>query len=842
MDDDEQDETPEVIDDVEDTDDGGAIVKLSDDPPEGDNAFYANLVEDMPAYARSQLGVTLLELIDRDREARKDRDQQQDEGIKRTGLGKEAPGGASFEGASRVVHPMLTEACVDFAARTIKEIFPAGGPVKDRIDGKIDAKKLAKAKRKTALMNWQLCVQVPAFRAELEQLLTQVPLGGGQYLKLRWDKRRNRPDPLFVAIDDMLLPYAATSFYSAQRKTHVQYITALEYQQRVSSGMYVDVDLSSPSGEPDLTASGKSSDRIEGREATGYNEDGLRTIYECHVTMDLDYDDQAEGPAPYIISVDATTHAVLAVYRNWDMDDETCEALDWFVEWPFIPWRGAYPIGISHMIAGLSGAATGALRALLDSAHIQNSATVLRLKSTIGGQSVNVQPTESVELEGGMNVDDIRKLAMPMPFSPPSPVLFQLLGFVTDAGKSVVRTSLDTMPETSPNAPVGTTLAHIEQGLVVYSSIFGRMHAAMERTLRILNRLNAHNLDEEKLKRDAGELLATREDFDGPLDVAPVSDPNIFSETQRIAQVQTVAQRAAAMPQLYNQRKVEERILATLKIPNADDLLNPPVEPKHQNAINENVAASLGRPITAFPAQDHLSHLKAHIAFMINPVFGSNPAVAPALLPIMLGHIREHVSLWYAYSVFEIVSRELGRDLGEFMREMSEDDDDEDAEDEGRLLDRMLALAGEDVLLAGQQLFMEAKLPEIIQQAQQIMQQYQPQPMQDPMLAVQTQEIQRKQAKDAQDAQMAQGKLQIEAAGQQHQQQVDQAELALKQNAQALDAQKLAEQQRKANADIAAKRAMNAEDNQTAMSIAAAEIQSGENVALSTGTGINPTP
>ncbi len=833
-------EAETIIDEVEDTDDGGAIVKMSEDAPEGDNEFYANLVEDLSASERGQLALTLLEMIERDAEARKGRDEQQEEGIKRTGLGKEAPGGASFNGASKVVHPMLTEACVDFAARVIKEIFPAGGPVKDRIDGKIDAKKLAKAKRKTALMNWQLTVQVPSFRSELEQLFTQVPLGGGQYLKLRWDKRRNRPDPCFVAIDDMLLPFAATSFYSAQRKTHVQRITKLEYYQRVRDGMYIDADLIAPSSEPDETGSERATNKIEGREATGFNEDGLRKVYECFTTIDLDFDDKADGPAPYIITIDDTTHQILSIYRNWDMDDEAQEELDWFVEYPFIPWRGAYPIGISHMIAGLSSAATGALRALLDSAHIQNSATTLRLKGGLNGQSVTVQPTETVELEGGINADDIRKLAMPMPFNPPSAVLFQLLGFVVDAAKGVVRTSLDTMPEMSPNAPVGTTMAHIEQGLVVYSSIFGRMHHSTARMLKILNRLNAHNLDEERLEREAGELLATREDFDGPLDVVPVSDPNIFSEAQRIAQAQTVAQRAAAMPQLYNQRKVEERILATLKIPNPDDLLNPPLEPKHQNAINENVAASLGRPVTAFPAQDHLSHLKAHVAYMVNPVFGSNPSIAPAFLPVMLGHIREHVAMWYAYAVFEKVSEVLGRDLGDFMREIAEDDDEEDFEDEGRMLDKLLAIAGDEALAEGQQLFMASKLPEIVMQAQQILQQYQPQPMQDPRLAVQAQDLQRKQAKDQQDAALEQGKLSLAAQEQQAQQAKDQQDAAIRQGEQAIERERIAQQAADAAAEREVKRINNTEDNQTALTIAAAEIQSGENVALSTGTGINP--
>jgi hypothetical protein len=235
-------------------------------------------------------------------------------------------------------------------------------------------------------MNWQLTVQSQEFRSELEQLLTQVPLGGAQYLKLSWDEARNRPGFLGVMIDDMYLPFAATNFYTAQRKTHVQYLTQLDYEERVKSGMYREVDLTPPGLEPERSAADIANDKIEGRSDTSYNEDGLRTVFECHVIADIEGNDV--GNAPYIITIDKPSGKVLAIYRNWDLEDESREALDWFVEFPFIPWRGAYPIGLPHMIGGLSAAATGALRALMDSAHIQNVPTMLKLKGAkISGQS-----------------------------------------------------------------------------------------------------------------------------------------------------------------------------------------------------------------------------------------------------------------------------------------------------------------------------------------------------------------------------------------------------------------------------------------------------------------------
>ena len=878
-DDDEMDEgefmplPDEDEEDVEDTPDGGAIVRLEDEGPRPeDDEFYANLAEDIPEGDLSALSSRLTDLIGKDKEARKKRDEQYEEGLKRTGLGDEAPGGAQFAGASKVVHPLMTEACIDFASRAMKEIFPPMGPAKDYVPGKTTEEKMAKAKRKTTLLNWQMTVQCPEVRAELEQLMTQVPLGGVQYMKLGWEERRNRPTFLFVPIDDMLLPFAATNFYSAERKTHVQYVTQLEYEQRIKSGMYRDVDLAPVGLEPEMSGAARANDKIEGRDATSYNEDGLRTIYEVHMTAEVGDDEEA---SPYIVSIDKATGKVLAIYRNWDQEDDTREALTWFVEWPFIPWRGAYPIGLPHMIGGLSGAATGALRALLDSAHIQNTPSGLKLKGAkIGGQSEAPVPGEIVQIEGGINVDDVRKLFMPMPYNPPSQVLFSLLGFLVDAGKGVVRTALDDVADGNPNAPVGTTLAKIEQGMVVYSAIHVRLHDAMARMLRVLHRLNGLYLDDERLEREAGEELATRKDFEGPLDVVPVSDPNIFSEAQRYAQVQAVVQRASAMPQLYNQRKVEERLLETLKVPNSKDLLNPPVEPKEQNAINENVAASLGRPIMAFPEQDHLAHLETHVEFLSSPMLGSSPLIAPTFIPVILNHLRDHMVLWYASAAVQIASEALGEGVGALMKKLGPDADTH------RELDRLLVEAGGAAVAQSAQLF--ASMPGIVQQAQALMQQFQPQPQQDPLLALEGQKVQLQtqqlQMKTQQEAQ----KAQLNAQDMQQRQQSDAQELQLNaqdmqlraqdmQQGQQLDAQRLqldaqrlqqsaqqdaaemqmrltieqqrqqAEDARKA-AELQARIAMNTSDNSTAMELAAAEIDSGERFSVSTGTGINPNP
>ena len=834
------------VSDVEDTEDGGAIVTLDEGgPAAGDSEFYDNLAETMPEPDLKSLASKFLELISRDKEARKKRDEQYEEGIRRTGLGDDAPGGAQFNGASKVVHPMMTEACIDFASRAIKELLPPQGPAKDLIEGEVTMKKIQKAKRKTSLMNWQLTVQSQEFRSELEQLLTQVPLGGAQYLKMSWDEARNRPGFLAVMIDDMYLPFAATNFYSAQRKTHVQYLTQLDYEQRVESGMYRDVDLTPTGLEPERSSADVANDKIEGRSDTSYNEDGLRTVFECHVIADV----EGDGNAPYIITIDKPSSKVLAIYRNWDEEDDSKEPLDWFVEFPFIPWRGAYPIGLPHMIGGLSAAATGALRALMDSAHIQNVPTMLKLKGgTRGGQSLNIQPTQVEEIEGGLNVDDVRKLAMPIPFNPPSPTLFQLLGFVVDAGKGVVRTSMDNLADQNPNAPVGTTLALIQEGMTVFSSIHARLHNAMGRTLRILHRLNAMYLDDEDTKREVGEELATRADFEGPMDIVPVSDPAIFSEAQRFAQVQAISQRAAALPQLYNQRKVEERLLETLRVPNPKELLVPPLEPKSQNAVNENVAATLGKAIKAFPEQDHIAHLKTHLAYMTNPALGGSQLIAPTYLPVIMGHIKEHLALWYLSTVLELAEETSDIDVVEDMKNLKDDE-------ARRAFDRMLAEASQTVVTEATDVF--ASLPPVIAQAMQMMEQMAPQPPQDPRTAIEGQKLQAQAQRDQaqmqldgqraqMDAQTAAQRIQLDAQKMQADAMKTQAEMQLE--AQKLQIDRQLEQMKqdredaRSSAEINARMTMNQQDNQTAMQLAQAEIMSGERIAVSTGTGINPQP
>lgn len=813
-------ELPDEDLEVEDTDDGGAVVRLQNEEQVRRNeAHFANIVEDVDPTALAEAVTDLLDKISKDKTAREKRDKLYEEGLRRTGLGDDAPGGAQFTGANKVVHPMLVEACVDFSARMMKEIFPPSGPVKSKIVGERDKEKMEKAERKANFMNWQATEQMQEFRSELEQLSTQLPLGGGQYLKLMWDRQHRRPCAEFVPIDDVYLPFAATNFYSAERRTHVQYITKMEYQKRIKVGMYRDVDLGAPE-EPEFSKATVANDKIEGRHASSYNEDGLRTIFEVYTYLEFD-----EGIAPYILTIDKSTSKALSLYRNWEADDsELRRELDWIIEFPFVPWRGAYPIGLTHMIGGLSGAATGALRALLDAAHIQNIPTLLKLKGGPGGQTLNVQPTEVVEMEGGALVDDVRKLAMPMPFNPPSPVLFQLLGFLVDAGKGVVQTSFEKLSDTNPNQPVGTTMALIEQGMVVFSSIHSRLHAAMARVFKVLHRINSAYLTVEDIDAQAAGIEVKPEDFDGPLDVVPVSDPAIFSDTQRFAQVQAIMQRAAQVPQLYDPRKVEELFLRSLKL-SADDVLQP--QPGHEDVdpVSENVAAAMGRPVYVLPRQDHLEHMKAHLAFLKSPLFGSNPAIVKQYLYPMAGHLRDHLLNYYMVEAHTAVDR---------------------AESEGLITDD--ADQQVQVILRVQQIIEQALggFAQELSQIDEAAQQFKPQPPLPPDNSMQVAQLNAQVQQQAlqQRAQADQARLQVEQQKLQQAQQVKAADLQDRERARQEEFQREQFRQQQENLrtgqDIAARVSMNDSDNRTAKELAALEVATGERIAVSTGTGINP--
>jgi hypothetical protein len=856
-------------DDIEMTEDGGAIAKIaseeSDEAADQVAGFYDNIAGQFQETTLSSMATRLLEQVDRDKEARKDRDKAYAEAQKRTGLGKEAPGGAQFQGASRVVHPMLLEACLDFASRAIRELMPPNGPVKMFVPGEnVEPERLRKAERKKNYMNWQCIFQMPEFRSELEQLLSQLPLGGAMYLRLipDYSKRRRRPVPTFVPLDYVSIPAAASNYYTAERQCYWEPVTTDEFETRIREGMYRNIDSVPTSTPPEETESEKAAQKVEGKKIDPLNSDGQRNVCEISVYENLE---PQYGIAPYLISIDHPSSKVVSITRNWEEEDPNYDRMQWMVEWIFFQWRGAQGIGLGQAIGSLAGAATGALRALLDSAHIQNIPTLARLKgANFSGQNETVNATQVIEIKGGVAGDaDIRKLLMPIPFAGPSATLMELLGFLTDAGRQAIHVALDKLSEDNKNLPVGTTLALIEEGMKVMSAIHLRLFHSMSYFIRILHRINKMYLTEDELKNDVGEVLAQRSDFEGPLDCIPTADPEIFSDVQRIAQAQIIADRAAALPGVYDVRETEKFLLERAKIPNPDRFLVPKPTPEEMNQVNENVAMALGRPVTAFPLQDHLAHITVLVQAIMSPLFGQLPIVAPVFLPPALDHLKEHLVLWYANEFYELTRATLEVDE-DGMTLIMKERDPETRKD----LDRVLAAASNGILQREAAVF--GVLPQVIQQAQTLIQQYTPQTL--PSDPDKRAEVERKAKADQMKDQREKEKLgltkenkildfQSKAADRQAKSQLEftklsasEREVAIQEaqenarQAQELVArlQEIATQERaedqRAAAELSSEERRNTQDNLTALRVAAAEIQSAEKVKVSTGTGANKNP
>ena len=766
------------------------LAEHDDDPDLGDNAeeiqpqdaeFYRNLAETIPEPALQRLASDLLRKIEEDKSARSKRDEQYEEGIRRTGLGNDAPGGAEFQGASRVVHPMMTKACIDYQSRVISELMPATGPCKEMIIGTPDKEKEERAERVARHMSWQLTQQIKEARSVLEVTFSQVPLGGSQYVRLVWDHGQRRPRMDFVPIDKVYVPFGAADFYSASRRTYVETIDRTELRKRTEAGMYRDLDLSDPSDEPEESKTEKANRKVEGLDDPGMNLDGDREVMETTTSIEVgdDWDLDIEEPGgfyPYLISIDKSSRKVLAIYRDWERDDEALEPIEHLFEFPFIPWRGAYSIGFPQIIGGLSAAATGALRALMDSAHANNASTGFVLTgSGVSGQTRTPAIGELVEINAGLEADDIRKRILMAPFNQPSPVLFQLLGFCVDAGEGVVRTSLDNTPEAqgNSNVPVGTQLSRVEQGLKVFGAVFGRAHAAFNRLLEGLYRLNRLYLpDEVREDIEGGEVFVRRSDYDGACIVKPVSDPSVYSEQQGLARIQAIQQRAALLPQVYDIRKVEERFLQRIKESDWESLLVENAEPEEMNAVNENLAMTQGKPVKVFPEQNHMAHLQSHLAFMASPILGGNPILAPVYLPQALKHISGHAIYYYVKETMDVVHRAAQQDP----KELVTNDPAIKA-----LFDQLLAAASAHSIPAVSAALQPAA--PIVQQAMQMMQSLAPKPPIDPALAAvqaAAAETQRKAAVDQQTGQLQIAQHQADQAQAQHDNAMEAAALEMK--------------------------------------------------------------
>lgn len=646
----EEDTEPQF--DAVENDDGSATVmpvEMPDQPIEK-HGFYTNLATVLDPWQLSDCASELIQLIEDDKKSRERRDKQQKDALERSGVAGPAPGGADFQGANKVTHPGLLSIAVDFAARATKELMPPGGPVKADIEEPVTPPEMERGDRIATHMNWQITRQMKEFESEIEQMLTQLPFGGSQYVKAWRDVGLGRNRIEFVAIDDLFLPFSASNFYTAERITHRQFLTTKEIEDRIKSGLYRDVDIHEEPQTPEMSKTGELTLRVEGAEDTGNNEDGLREVYEIFVNWEFN-----EGVVPYIVTIESYSKQVLAIYRNWLPNDDRKQRLDWIVDFRLLPWRGPVGIGFPQIFAGLPAAVTGALRALLDSAHAQNAPATITQKgvTSVSGRNTNPRPGENltIQTKTGVPVDDVRKAIIPLQFAGPSQTLLQLLGILKEEMSDVLKMTLDNISDTNQNTPVGTHLSRVEQGLIVYSSIHKRLHQSMARLFEILYRLNSQYLDEKDELKEAGKILATKADYQGPPVVSPVSDPNIFSEFQRLTQSQAILQLQQQMPDVkWNRYETAHRMLTQMKVPAIDTILLPPPKPQppqNVNPISENSNLMLGMPVEVVPQQDHLDHLMAHFDLLISPIFCQNRMFAPVLLAKLLDHIRKHLGYIY---------------------------------------------------------------------------------------------------------------------------------------------------------------------------------------------------
>lgn len=755
--------------------DGSLIVTIDEpyeNPQVASDEFYENLVLLLPRHILDRIGTEMLRYVEEDKEAREKRDKQRAEAIQRSNLGNEAPGGAEFDGASRAAHPIIAETAIDFEARVMKELWPPAGPVKQRIVGSPTRQKTERAKRKVEHMNWQLTSQIKEAYSTLETSILQSAMGGGAYLALNWDGRLERPKITMLTVDRVWLPYGATDFYSSHRKTYSETISEVEFRHRVDGRMYADLDIPTPAARPEETSSEKASAKVQGKTDPGMNLDGDREIFTIAAYLEVD-DETADVLAiekpqtlyPYLIMVDGGetgSKKVVGLYRNWEPNDKTREAIDHIFEIPFIPWEGGYSIGLAQIIGSLSGAATGALRAILDSGFVRTVPGGLILKgSSTTAQTRRPKVGEFTEIDTGLEAQDIRQRVMQFTTGPADPQLFQILGFIVNAARECIRTTVDeTAPNQNPNQPVGTRLSVVEEGLVVFSQIHGRVHQAFNRFLTGLHRLNRLYLPRKlSVDADGKEILVWQRDYQGPMDIQPVSDPTVFSEQQRYAQDLAIQARATQVPQLYKARAVEERWLRRQKIGEDEikQLLADAPQPHELNAANENLAMGMATPVVVFPEQDHLAHIETHLQFLENPLFGSNPLIAPRFVPAALKHIADHFCFAYVSGVHDMVSRAAGMEATLLLSNDSQ---------VKRRLDQLLALASDAVLKRLSPILQRAQ--PILQTAMQMAQQMAPKPPMDPATAaVQASlaETQRKTAADqsgaAQNAAELQSKNQI---------------------------------------------------------------------------------
>ena len=644
---------------------------------------YANLAEELDNQEVLNIGKSLIRAYEDDKASRKDWEDQYSKGLKMLGVvveDRQDP----FPGASGVHHPLMSEAATQFPARAISEMFPAGGPVKTQIIGKQSDKKLEQAQRVQDFMNFQVTNQITDYFNELDQMLFYLALAGSAFKKIYFDNSLDRICSKFVPADQFVISYENTDLETAERYTQVMKLTTNEIKRRQVEGFYRDVPVTQNQGgqnSSDLVQS--TIEKLEGMSTS--MSDKIHTILEIHADIDLG-EDESGLALPYIVTVDYESGQTLAIRRNWKEDDPLKRKRTYFIHYKYLPGLGFYGFGLIQMIGGLQHASTGALRALLDSAAFANLNGGFKAKGArIEGGDITVSPGEWVDVEA--YGDDLRKSFIPLPFKEPSPTLLQLLGVLTESGRRFASIADAMVGQSAGSGPVGTTIALIEQGSKVFSAIHKRLHQAQGREFKLIYELNGEYLDDEYPYDVIGERKTIRrKDFNDAVNVVPVSDPNIFSQAQRIALAQTGLQLAQQAPNIIDTKEAYRRFLQSLNIPDYQDLIIEDEETPRRDPVSENMSLLNGKPIKVFEDQDHQAHIAVHQQFMMDPRFGGNPQAKEVLYPLMMAHLGQHMAYLYQQQMQAQVPQGVPTSSGEINKELRDEDTTEiSVEQENRI-------------------------------------------------------------------------------------------------------------------------------------------------------------
>ena len=603
--------------------------------------FNANLAEGMDERTLKDMGSELIQEYKKDKTSRKEWEDAYIKGLDLLGT-KYQEVTKPFKGASGVTHPLLAESVTQFQAQAYKELVPSDGPVRTQVIGAVTPATEQQADRVKDYMNYLLMEEMEDYTTDMDQMLFYLPLSGSTFKKIYYDAMLDRPVSKFIPAEDLVVPYYASDLKDCERITHVIKMTANELTKKMAAGTYRDIDLIDSNSEPDSVQ--KKLNELEGVKGTGA--DLLHTVLEMHVDLNLDdfedFDDKAKKiKIPYIVTVDEGSGEVLSIYRNYKPEDPTYQRVEYFVHFKFLPGLGFYGFGLTHMIGGLSQAATQSLRQLIDAGTLKNLPAGFKSRGIrVRDDDQPIQPGEfrDVDAPGG----NIRDQFFNLPFTEPSPTLYNLMGFVVQAGQKFAAITDSNIGNDIQNRAVGTTMALMERGSRVMSGVHKRCYYAMRLEFKILARICGESLppvypyDVYGGPREIKQL-----DFDNRVDILPVADPNIMSMAQRVTLAQSQLQIAQSNPQLHNIHEAYRRVYEALGTKQIEALLKPPPkQPEPLDPAKENARALQMKLLTAFEFQDHDAHIAAHMAFMATRMVQINPQV----YALLQSHISDHVS------------------------------------------------------------------------------------------------------------------------------------------------------------------------------------------------------